>query len=64
VNDDKRCARCGEGRMKPWSELTEDEREVVKRLPAAAEYKAEERQSMHKWCTRCWNEETADSDQV
>ena len=50
--------------MKPWPELTEDEREVVKRLPGAADYKSEERQAMHEWCTRCWNEETAKSDQV
>jgi hypothetical protein len=63
VNDDKRCAHCGEGTMKGWSDLSEEEREVVKRLPGAAEYKAEEREAMHAWCTRCWNEETEQSRQ-
>jgi hypothetical protein len=64
MDTDKRCTRCGEGTMKRWPELTEEEREVVKRLPGAADYKADERQAMHLWCTRCWNEETARSHQV
>ena len=57
MNSEKRCTRCGEGTLKSWSELNEDEREVVKRLPGAADHEADERQTMHQWCTRCWNEE-------
>jgi hypothetical protein len=36
--------------------LTEDEQEVVKRLPGSADYEAEERKTLHRWCTRCWYE--------
>jgi hypothetical protein len=43
--------------MRAWSELTDEEREVVRRLPASADYSLEARQSSHQWCTRCWYEE-------
>jgi len=56
VNHDKRCTRCGEGTIKSWSELSDEEREVVKRLPAAADLEGEELQTMPQWCTRCWYE--------
>ncbi len=46
--------------MHKWHELSDEEREVVKRLPASADYKAAERESMHQWCTRCWHESTSD----
>ena len=42
--------------MKSWSELTDEEREMVKRLPLSASYSPEERQASHRWCTRCWYE--------
>lgn len=45
--------------MKSWAELTEEEREMVKRLPLSASYSLEERQATHRWCTRCWYEATA-----
>jgi len=44
--------------MKTWAELTEEEREVVKRAPRAPGYSDEERKANHRWCTRCWYEET------
>jgi hypothetical protein len=44
--------------MKSWSELTDEEREAVKRLPLSASYSLEERQATHRWCTRCWYEST------
>lgn len=53
-----RCQRCGEGRLRSWQELSEEEREVVRRLPASAEYTKAEREARHRWCTRCWNEST------
>ena len=59
MNTKNECTACGSPQMKPWSELTDEELEVVKRLPGAADYKPDERQAMHLWCTRCWNEETA-----
>jgi hypothetical protein len=51
------CPRCGVGRLCAWSELSDEEREVVRRLPASADYSFEARQSTHRWCTRCWYEE-------
>ena len=50
------CPRCDKRGLKSWSELTDEEREVVKRLPLSAGYPLEERQLKHRWCTRCWNE--------
>ena len=59
-SNQNRCPRCAEGRLRAWSELNTDEREVVRRLPAAAEYRAEEREATHRWCTRCWYETEAE----
>jgi ribosomal protein S27AE len=55
MNTDDRCPRCG-ATMKSWPELEEDEREVVKRLPASAESDAAQRERLNRWCTRCWHE--------
>jgi hypothetical protein len=52
----KKCPQCYEGVLRGWHELSEDEREVVKRLPGSADYEAAERESLHQWCTRCWFE--------
>lgn len=60
MNTDDRCPRCGEGRMKSWHELAEEEREVVKRLPASAADDAAERARLNRWCTRCWHESRTD----
>jgi len=50
--------------MQAWEELSAEEQEVVKRLPASAEYEAAERQGTHQWCTRCWYEATNDAEQT
>ena len=55
---DGRCPRCGEGALRAWYELGEEEREAVRRLPASADFTLEERAARHRWCTRCWHEET------
>jgi hypothetical protein len=52
------CPRCDKPGLKSWSELSDEEREVVKRLPASAHYSLSERQATHRWCTRCWFEST------
>jgi hypothetical protein len=44
--------------MRTWDELSDEEREVVKRLPAAADHSEAKRQGMNQWCTRCWYEKT------
>jgi hypothetical protein len=55
------CPRCDQPGLKRWNELSDEEREVVKRLPQPADYSPSERQATHRWCTRCWFEDT-DSD--
>jgi hypothetical protein len=55
----RKCLRCDKPGMKAWEELTDEEREVVKRLPASADYSPEERKASHRWCTRCWYEDLA-----
>jgi len=55
MNDsNSKCPRCGEGRLLGWRVLSEEEREVVRRLPASADYSLDERKATHRWCTRCW----------
>ena len=54
-----RCPRCGEGPLKAWYELSEEEREMALRLPASADFTQPERAARHLFCTRCWFEETA-----
>ncbi|MCA1636419.1 MAG: hypothetical protein LC802_22695 [Acidobacteria bacterium] len=51
------CPRCAEGTLKAFYELSEEEREVVKRLPASADYLLDARTKRRRWCTRCWHEE-------
>jgi len=55
--DGMMCPRCGVSRLRGWQELTEEEREVAKRLPASDDYTAKEREARHRWCTRCWHED-------
>ena len=56
-----RCPQCHEGVLKSWLELNDEEREVVKRLPAAGDCTAKERERLHRWCTRCWYEARAEA---
>jgi hypothetical protein len=53
----ERCPRCGEGRLRSWHELNEEDRMVVERLPASADYHSSAREATHRWCSRCWYEE-------
>jgi hypothetical protein len=52
-----RCPRCGEGPLKAWYELSEEERDLALRLPDSADFDAGERAARHLFCTRCWYEE-------
>ncbi len=53
------CPKCGKARMKRWDELTEEQKFLVERLPASAEFTLEKRKK-HRFCTRCWFEDAAD----
>jgi hypothetical protein len=50
--------------MKSWYELSDEEREIVKRLPLSTSYPLDERKATHRWCTRCWYEATETSTQA
>jgi hypothetical protein len=52
-----KCPRCGVGHLLAWDQLGDEEREVVRRLPASADYSLAERRARHRWCTNCWHEE-------
>jgi hypothetical protein len=60
MNFNDRCPRCEE-RLRSWKELNDEDREMVKRLPATADYSLAERQARHRWCTRCWFEDSGSS---
>lgn len=52
------CPRCGHTPLCTWRELTDEQREVARRLALSAQYSDEERAALHLFCTRCWHEET------
>jgi hypothetical protein len=52
------CPRCGLERLRTWNELSNEGRDVARRLAPSADYTLEERKARHLWCTRCWHEET------
>ena len=62
MSDNGRCPKCGGETMRTWEQLSDDEREVVRRLPGSADYEFSERQATHRWCTRCWHEQTSGSE--
>lgn len=49
------CPRCLH-RLKNWHELTEDQKFLVERLPASAEFAPAQRKK-HRFCERCWFED-------
>jgi hypothetical protein len=52
------CPRCRAARLRRWDELTGEEREVVRRLPASADFALDERARNSRWCRLCWFEES------
>ena len=52
------CPRCQAPHLRPFHELTDEERQLVQRLPYSADYSLDERAARHLWCTCCWHEET------
>jgi hypothetical protein len=64
MDRENKCPRCGERQLQSWSELKDDEREVVRRLPYSSDYNLEERQARHQWCTLCWYEATIETDRT
>lgn len=57
IRDKDLCPQCRAGSLRAWSELSDEEREVARRLPASVDYTLRERAARHRWCVRCWHEE-------
>lgn len=55
------CPRCGSSKMKSWSELSDEQKFLVERLPKNVEYSSETRKK-HRFCTQCWFEESERKD--
>jgi hypothetical protein len=51
------CPRCEAALLKDWDELTDEQKFLVERLPASADFPPEQRKK-HRYCERCWFEET------
>jgi Zn-finger nucleic acid-binding protein len=59
------CPKCGGAKFKRWNDLDDEEKMIVERLPASAEFSLEDRKRNSRWCTRCFfeikpEEQTAD----
>jgi len=52
----KTCPRCHSPKMRRWTDLTDEEKLFVERLPMSAEHGLSERKK-HRYCTRCWFED-------
>lgn len=57
LSNEKICPNCGAVKMKTWDELDFEQKFLVERLPASADYLPQERKK-HRFCVRCWFEET------
>jgi hypothetical protein len=57
------CPRCHAARLRSWDELSDEEREAARRLPAPPGRAAEGRaaRERRRWCVRCWHGERDDS---
>lgn len=55
------CPRCDSPKMRSWDELSDDEKYLVERLPLFADVPLHQRKK-HRFCTRCWFEETGESE--
>jgi hypothetical protein len=59
------CAVCGSpSGMRRWRDLTEEQQEVVRKLPGTAYYSMAERVARHAWCVVCWHESTGSASQM
>lgn len=57
------CLKCGGVKVKPWKELSEDERIIARRLPETSTLASDELKHL-SFCVRCWNVVCADRTMV
>lgn len=55
TSSEKKCPKCQSASMKAWSELTDEQKFLVERLPGNVDFTTDERKK-HRFCTRCWFE--------
>jgi predicted nucleic-acid-binding Zn-ribbon protein len=51
------CIKCGGVKFARWDELDDEQKMIVERLPASAEFSLEHRKKHSTWCVRCFYEE-------
>jgi len=56
LSNENLCPKCGAAKMKTWDELDFEQKIIVERLSASAEYSKTERKK-HRFCARCFFEE-------
>ena len=54
---EKICPRCAAPKMKDWEDLTDEQKFLVERLPLNTAFTPDERKK-HRFCERCFFEET------
>lgn len=50
------CPRCGHRPLRGWQDLSDEEREVARRISTHLEPTDPGTTALHRWCTRCWYE--------
>ena len=60
---EKMCPKCHSPKMKTWEDLTDEQKFLLERLPAASKFSSEERKR-HRFCERCLFEETEPRSQL
>jgi hypothetical protein len=50
------CIKCGGVKFKRWDDLDDEQKMIVERLPASAEFSLEHRKRHSRWCVRCFYE--------
>lgn len=64
IQESEVCPRCGMGRLKSWGELSLEEQMIAHRLPQSASFAQQDRATRHRWCIKCWYEETSGASQL
>jgi len=57
----KTCPKCGGLKFKRWDELDGEQKMLIEKLPASAEYSIENRKRHSRWCVRCFYEDLTGS---
>jgi hypothetical protein len=58
------CIKCGGIKFARWDELDDEQKMIVERLPASAEFSLENRKKNSRWCVRCFYEARSGPDEV